>query len=122
MQWDVGLQGLALLGVMSLGFGMFAGLVVGNGASYRLLATAITTVACFGLGLVTSEGLFGWATQEELQPNIDGLSRDEVLLSSVLTTAVVALVMRYRAHRADGQEPHRDWHEIGRRHKRHHHV
>jgi uncharacterized membrane protein YebE (DUF533 family) len=108
MQWDVGLQGLALLGVMSVGFGVLAGLVVGNGAAYRLLATAITTVACFGLGLVTSEVLFGWATQEELQPNIDGLSRDEVLLSSVLTTAVVVLMMRYLARRGEGRKPHRD--------------
>ena len=96
MQWDLGLQGLALLGLMSVGFGLLAGLLVGNGTAYRLLATAITTVACFGLGLVTSEVLFGWATQEELQPNIDGLSRDEVLLSSVLTTAV-RLTVRYLA-------------------------
>ena len=122
MQWDLGLQGLALLGVMSVGFGILAGLVVGNGAAYRLWATAVTTVACFVLGLVTSEVLFGWATEEELQPNIDGLSRDEVLLSSVLITAVVVLAMRYLARRAGDQKPHRDWHEIGRRHERHHHV
>ena len=114
MQWDLGLQGLALLGAMSLGFGVIAGLVVGKGVAYRLLATAITTVACFGVGLVTSEVLFGWATEEELQPNIDGLSRDEVLLSSVLTTGVVVLVMRYLAHRAGDQKSPRDWHLIGR--------
>jgi hypothetical protein len=103
MQWDLGLQGLAVLGAISLGFGVVAGLIVGRGASYRLLATAITTVACFGVGLITSEVLFGWATEEELQPNIDGLSRDEVLLSSVLTTALVVLVMRYLARRAVSQ-------------------
>jgi ribose/xylose/arabinose/galactoside ABC-type transport system permease subunit len=122
MQWDLGLLGLAVLGVMSLGFGVLAGLIVGKGAAYRLLATAITTVACFGLGLVTSEVLFGWATQEELQPNIDGLSRDEVLLSSVLTTAVVVLVMRYLARRTEGRKPHRDRHDLGRGHERHHRV
>ncbi len=83
MQWDLGPQGLAVLGAMSLGFGVFAGLVVGKGVAHRLWATAITTVACFGVGLLTSEVLFGWATEEELQPNVDGLSRDEVLLSSV---------------------------------------
>jgi len=76
-----------------------------------LWATGIATVACFGSGLLTSEWLFGWATQEDLQPNIDGLSRDEVLLSSLLTTAVVVLVMRYLAHRA--QEP---GHHMFRRH------
>jgi hypothetical protein len=103
MQWDLGLQGLSLLGAMSLGFGVLAGLLVGKGWIRRLWAAAITTVACFGVGLVTSEWLFGWATEEELQPNVDGLSRDEVLLSSLLTTALVVLVMRYLAHGA--QEP-----------------
>ena len=96
--------------------------MVGQDLAYRLLATAITTVACFGVGSVTSEGLFGWATEEELQPNIDGLSRDEVLLSSVLTTAVVVLVMRYLARRAGDRKWHADWHAIGRRHGRHHHA
>jgi hypothetical protein len=43
--------------------------------------------------------VFGWATEEQLQPNVDGLSRDEVLLSSLLTTAAVVLMMRYLARR-----------------------
>lgn len=114
MHWDLGLQGLALLAAISLGFGLVAGLTVGRGVANRLVATAITTVACFGVGLFTSEVLFGWATQEELQPNVDGLSRDEVLLSSVVTTAVVVLVMRYLAHRAGDQKPRGDWHVTGR--------
>ncbi|GAB3763524.1 hypothetical protein FB382_001181 [Nocardioides ginsengisegetis] len=96
MEWDLGFEGLAVLAAMSLGFGAFAGLVVTRSVEHRLLAAAITTVACFAVGLVTSEVLFGWATEEELQPNVDGLSRDEVLLSSVLTTALVVLVMRRR--------------------------
>ena len=108
MRWDLGLQGLVVLAGISLGFGVIAGLIVGKGVAYRLVATAITTLACFGVGLVTSEVLFGWATGEELQPNVDGLSRDEVLLSSVLTTAVVVLVMRYLAHRPGEEEPHGD--------------
>lgn len=49
--------------------------------------------------------MFGWATEEELQPNVDGLSRDEVLLSSVLTTAMVVLVMRYVARRREARHP-----------------
>ena len=102
MQWDLGLQGLVVLGAMSLGFGVVAGLLVGRGWAHRLWATVITTVACFGVGVLTSEWLFGWATEEDLQPNVDGLSRDEVLLSSLLTTAAVVLVMRYLAHRAEG--------------------
>jgi hypothetical protein len=105
MQWDLGFEGLAVLGAMSLGFGVVAGLAVGGKRwAFRLWATATTTVACFVVGLVTSEVFFGWATEEELQPNIDGLSRDEVLLASVLTTTVVVLVMRriahHRAHRS----------------------
>jgi hypothetical protein len=104
MQWDLGLQGLAVLGALSLGFGVFAGLLVGNGVAHRLSAAAVTTVACFGVGLVTSEVLFGWATEEDLQPNIDGLSRDEVVLSSVLTTALVVLLMRHLVHRNEDGE------------------
>ncbi len=121
MQWDLGLQGVILLSAMSLGFGLLAALMVGKGTAHRLIALAITTLACLGVGLVVSEGLFGWATQEELQPNIDGLSRDEVLLSSVLATAIVVLVMRYLDRRAS-EEWHSDWHLLGRRHGRHHTV
>jgi hypothetical protein len=124
MQWDLGLQGLAVLAAMSLGFGVFEGLVVGNGWSYRSWAAAITTVACFGLGLLTSEVWFGWATEEDLQPNIDGLSRDEALLAGVLTTLVVVLVMRHRARRA--RHPHVGHHVtsqlLGRRPGRHRHA
>lgn len=116
MQWDLGLQGLAVLAAISLGFGVVAGLVVGKDLRHRLWATAITTAACFGVGLVTSEVLFGWATEKDLQPNIDGLSRDEVLLSSVLTTAVVVLVMRYRAHRAGAPKAPGGRHVLSRRH------
>jgi hypothetical protein len=94
MQWDLGLQGLALLGAMSLGFGVLAGLLVGGSAAYRLLGVAITSVACFGVGLLVSEWMFGWATEEDLQPNIDGLSFDEVLLAA-LPAIVVVLVLRH---------------------------
>jgi hypothetical protein len=79
-------------------------LVAGSGATHRLVTAAITTIAYFVLGLVTSEVLFGWATEKELQPNVDGpLSRDEVLLSSVLVTAVVVILMRYVGRRTAGR-------------------
>ena len=113
MQWDLGLQGLSVLGATSLGFGVLAGLLVGKGWTRRLWATAIATMGCFGVGLVTSEWLFGSATEDELQPNVDGLSRDEVLLSSVLTTALVVLVMRYLAHRAQEPTSHGGRHLVG---------
>ncbi|WP_405064826.1 hypothetical protein OG558_23070 [Kribbella sp. NBC_01510] len=104
MQWDLGIQGLAVLAAMSLGFGIVAGLLVGGGFSHRGWATAITAVACFGAGLLASEVWFGWATEEDLQPNIGGLSRDEVLLSSVLTTVIVVVVMRWVSRRARRHE------------------
>lgn len=116
MQWDLGLQGVLLLGAMSLGFGVLAGLFVGKGMGYRLVAAAVTTVACFGAGLFFSEGLFGWATEADLQPNVDGLSRDEVLLSSVLTTAVVVLVMRYLARHGRREDRHVVGRHSGRGH------
>lgn len=105
MQWDLGLEGVSLLAAISFCFGVLAGLLVGRGWAHRLVATAITTVACFCVGLLTSEWVFGWATEEELQPNVDGLSRDEVLLSSLLTTALVVLIMRYLARRREARHP-----------------
>ena len=115
MEWDLGLQGLAMLGAMSLGFGLLAGLLVGKDVS-RFWATTIATSACFGVGWFTSEVLFGWATEAELQPNIDGLSRDEVLLSSVFTTALVVLVMRYLARRSREPQSSHQGHLVGHRH------
>ena len=114
MQWDLGLQGLAVLGAISVGFGVLAGLLVGHGWAYRIWTTATTAIACFLVGAFTSEVVFGWATEVELQPNIDGLSRDEVLLSSVLTTTVVVLVVRYLAHKPEWP---RGGHRIGPRHR-----
>jgi hypothetical protein len=114
MQWNLGLEALALLAVISLGFGVGAGLLVGDGWTRRLWATGIDTVACFVVGLLTSEWVFGWATEEDLQPNVDGLSRDEVLLSSLLTTVVVVLAMRYAARRAHGPRVHGGRHLMGR--------
>jgi hypothetical protein len=121
MQWDLGVNGLLYLAAMSLGFGVLAALLVGNNAAYRLWAGVITIIACFGIGLFVSEVMFGWATEEELQPNIDGLSRDEALLSSVITTTVVVLAMRYFAHRSEGAVEPGGRHVLGRA-GRHHHV
>jgi hypothetical protein len=103
MRWDLGLQGLGLLAVMALGFGLIAHLVARWVTRWMW---AIASVGFFLAGLVVSEVWFGWATQAELQPNIDGLSFDEVLLfgmvASVLT--VVAAWSLGRARR-DGRRP-----------------
>lgn len=69
--------------------------------------------SCFGAGLLTSEVFLaaarlqsesGWATEEDLQPNIDGLSRDQVLLSSALL-AYGALVFRCVSYRGGHHAP-----------------
>src|SRR5512132_4157559 len=78
VQWDLGLQGLGLLISMSLGLGVITQLVAGRATTRWLWL--IAAAGYFVGGLFVSEVLFGWATQEELQPNIDGLSFDEVLL------------------------------------------
>ena len=96
MQWDLGLQGLGLLIAMSLGFGVVAQLVVGRAVTRWLWL--IAAVGYFVVGLFISEVWFGWATQEELQPNIDGLSFDEVLLGLVPGIATV-LVIRHVTRR-----------------------
>ena len=104
MQWDLGLQGLGLLIAMSLGFGLIAQLVMGRATTRWLWL--IAAVGYFVGGLFISEVWFGWATQQELQPNIDGLSFDEVLLLGLVPGIMTVLVTRYltrrtRRHRSD---------------------
>ena len=73
------------------------------------LQAAGTVVACFAVGLFTSEVWFGWADEEELQPNYDGLSFDEALLSGVVTTALVVLVARRLARRTEAGTLSKIW-------------
>jgi hypothetical protein len=79
MTWDLGVQGIGVLTLEAAAFGVFAQLVAARSTTrwFGLLAA----VAFFLSGLLISEAWFGWATEEELQPNIDGLSFDEVLLA-----------------------------------------
>ena len=99
MHWDLGLQGLAVLAGLSLLFGAFAQVLFLRRETWWVWL--VGAAAFFVAGLVISEVWFGWATAEELQPNIDGLSFDEVLLG-FLVGGVVVLVARYllgRSHR-----------------------
>ena len=107
MQWDLGLRGVAVLAALSLGFGVVAGLLVGRRWALRGWAVATATISCFLVGLFTSEAMFGWAPEEDLQPNIDGLSFDEVLLASAITTTLVVVGLRRVRH-------HKGSHERGR--------
>ena len=103
MEWDLGLRGFGLLLAMSVAFGVLAQLAMWRVTTHRLWI--IATAAYLVSGLFVSEVWFGWATEEDLQPNIDGLSFDEVLLLGTLggILAVLATGMftrRARAHRA----------------------
>ena len=96
MEWDLGLIGLGVLALLSLGFGLLAQVVAARYTTRWL--GLIAAAAYFICGLFISEAWFGWATEEELQPNIDGLSFDEVLLAWIPGIAVL-LVIRYVARK-----------------------
>jgi hypothetical protein len=82
---------------MSLGAGAIAQLI-----GWRLTRWlwAITAIVYFFSGLFISEVWFGWATEEELQPNIDGLSFDEVLLIGVIPVLLVILTAWFMKRRS----------------------
>lgn len=99
MQWDLGFGGIGVLAVMSLVFGAFTQVVFWSMAGRWLWLAA--SAVFFAGGLFISEVWFGWATEVELQTNIDGLSFDGTLLGYVVGVPIV-LVARYvlaRSHR-----------------------
>ncbi len=100
MQWDLGLLGVVVLTGMALGYGVVVQVAFLN-TPYRWAGLA-GAVAFFVAGVLVSEVVFGWATAAELQPNIDGLSFDEVLLVYAvgipLAVAGRYLVRRERPH------------------------
>jgi hypothetical protein len=104
MQWDLGLQGFGLLLVMAAAFGVFAQLVAGRAVSRWVGLVAVVSYVV--AGIFVSEDWFGWATQEVLQPNIDGLSFDEVLLICTLPGIAAVLFARYWARRRHAGERH----------------
>lgn len=84
---------------MSVAFGVFAHLVAGRTTTRWLWL--IAAAGFFVLGLLISEGLFGWATEEDLRPNISGLSRDEVLLGTLPAMGVVLAARWWMLRRRD---------------------
>ena len=97
MRWDLGLNGLLYLAAMSIGFGLLAQLLAWR-AGPKWLWSAVAAVY-FVVGILVSEVWFGWATGEDLQPNIDGLSRDEVLLVGLVPVMLAVVVARWSAKR-----------------------
>lgn len=97
MDWDLGMKGLLYLGAMSIGFGLLAQLLSGRVAPKWLWA--LVSAVYFGVGILVSEFWFGDATEEELQPNIDGLSRDEVLGVGLIPVAIAVVATHLWARR-----------------------
>ena len=85
---------------MSLCFGVIAQIAMWRVTTHWLWL--IAAMAYFVSGVFISEVWFGWATQEELQPNIDGLSFDEVLLGMIPGIAIV-FATRYVTRRRHGR-------------------
>jgi hypothetical protein len=97
VDWDLGFKGLMYLATMSIGFGLLAQLLAWRAAPNWLWA--LVAAVSFGVGIFVSEVWFGWATEADLQPNIDGLSRDEVLLVGLVPVAVAVIATRWLASR-----------------------
>jgi hypothetical protein len=99
MQWDLGPEGLLVLAGMSAAFAVAAHLILAR-TTTRWVGL-IAAGAFFVAGILVSEVWFGWATEEELQPNVDGLSFDEVLMTGLLGVGVLFVVRHYarRRHR-----------------------
>jgi hypothetical protein len=110
MKWDLGLEAVGLLLGMSLGFGLLAQVFAGRGTTRWMWLIGAGTF--FVVGLIISEAFFGWATEEDLQPNYDGLSFDETLLAvfpSVVVVVAVRRMIRRGHHRAvpgSSESPH----------------
>ena len=92
MEWDLGLTGISVLLAMSLGFGLVAQLLAGRDTTRYMWI--VGAGAFFVFGLLISEAWFGWATEEDLQPNYDGLSFDETLLAIFPAAAAVLITRR----------------------------
>ena len=92
MTWDLGLTGLATLLFMAILFGVFTQVLFMERALWWV--GPVATAVAFVVGVFVSEVVFGWATAEDLQPNIDGLSFDEVLVTYLVGIPIV-LAIRY---------------------------
>ena len=98
MSYDLGLQGLALLVVPALLFGLVAQVIVWRTATHWMWL--IGAVAWFLGGLFASEVLYGAETTEaNLQPLIDGLLWDEALIGGLAAGLVAVLVTWFATRR-----------------------
>ena len=94
MQYDLGRQGLGLLVIFSLGFGVLAQLVTRPATRWLWLLGA---AGWFLGGLFASEVLFATATSGDIQPIIDGLALDKSLLGGLILGLIVVVTTRVMA-------------------------
>jgi hypothetical protein len=92
MQYDLGLSGLGLLVLMSLIFGVVAQFV---GRSTTPWLWLIAAAGYFVGGLIASEVIWAGA---DVQPIIDGLSFDEVLLGGLIGGLIADIAARFATH------------------------
>lgn len=94
MEFDLGLQGIGILVGLSLVFGGIVQVIAGGRAHTHWL-WLIGATGWFIGGLFFSEVLFAGATEQDLQPIIDGLALDESLLGGLIggLTAVVVTML-----------------------------
>jgi hypothetical protein len=92
MQYDLGLVGLGLLLVLSLGFGVLAQIA---GRAETPWLWLLGGAGWFVGGLYVSEVLFATATVDEIQPIIDGLAFDESLLGGLIGGVLATVVARF---------------------------
>jgi hypothetical protein len=103
MEWDLGLQGIGVLLAMATAFGVIVQLLMWRITTHWLWV--IAAAGYFASGLFVSEVWFGWATEEDLQPNINGLSFDEVLLLAPLGGILVVLATWFVTSRTRRHPP-----------------
>jgi hypothetical protein len=92
MQYDLGVTGLGILVVFSLGFGVIAQIAGRTDPPWLWILGA---TGWFVGGLYLSEVLFATATVDEIQPIIDGLAFDESLLGGLIGGVLVTLIGRF---------------------------
>ncbi len=96
MQYDLGSTAQIILIFFAIGFGAIAQLIVGDRATRWLWLTA---AAGWLVGAIfMSEVMFATATEDEIQPIVDGLAFDEALLGG-LVGGLVAVALTWAAAR-----------------------
>jgi hypothetical protein len=102
VQFDMGLQGLGILAACSLGFGVVAQIVGRSAGRWMWLVAA---VGWFVGGLFFSEVMFATATEDEIQPIIDGLAFDESLLGGLILGSLSAVAAWFLTRRGMFHRP-----------------